>query len=83
MVVDYINAKRSITVGIIPLDNEAMLNLQGQIKQFNLPISFRNPETGLVEENVNTILPESQIEYYTIQTNKVRFNEFSLTFTEL
>lgn len=83
MVVDYINKKRSITVGIIPVDNEKMLTLQEQIKNFNSLISFRNPETGLVEENVNCILPESQIEYYTIQTNKVRFKEFSLTFTEL
>lgn len=82
-VVDYINKKRSITVGIIPVDNEKMLTLQEQIKNFNSLISFRNPETGELEENVNCILPDTEIEYYTIQNDKVRFNGFKLTFTEL
>jgi hypothetical protein len=82
-VVDYINFKRSISVGIIPLDDAAMRELQTQIKQFNLLITFRNPETGELENNVNCILPESEIEYYTIQQNKVRYNAFELTFTEL
>lgn len=82
-VVDYINRKRNITVGIIPLDDLAMKNLQTAIKEFNVSITFRNPETGELEENINCILPEAEIEYYTIQVNKVSYNGFELTFNEL
>lgn len=82
-VIDYINKKRTITVGIIPLDNDSMKSLQQQIKEFNVSITFRNPETGELEENINCILPESEIDYYTIQADKVLFNGFELTFSEL
>lgn len=82
-VVDLINHKRIITVGIIPLDNEAMVALQNAINKFNVSISFRNPLTGALEENVNCIIPSNGVEYYTIQANKVLFNAFSLEFIEL
>lgn len=82
-VIDYINRKRSITVGIIPLDKESMLNLQSQIKELNASITFLNPETGELEENINCILPQSEIDYYTIQVDKTLYNGFELTFTEL
>lgn len=82
-VVDYINKKRNITVGIIPVDDESMRSLQAAIKEFNVSITFRNPETGELEENLNCILPETEIEYYTIQVNKVSYNGFELTFSEL
>lgn len=82
-VVDYINTKRTIEVGIIPLDSAAMIALQNAISAFNVSISFRNPNTGTLEENVNCIIPENDIEYYTIQANKVSFNAFTLKFTEL
>ena len=65
-VVDLINHKRTIEVGIIPLDSEAMKNLLTAIDSFNVSISFLNPQTGTLEENVNCIIPESEIEYYTI-----------------
>jgi hypothetical protein len=42
-VVDYINSKREIEVGIIPLDAAAMATLQTAIDKFNVSISFRNP----------------------------------------
>lgn len=82
-VVDYINHKRTIEVGIIPLDAEAMKNLQTAIDAFSVSISFLNPQTGALEENVACIIPDSEVEYYTIQVNKVLFNAFSLKFTEL
>lgn len=82
-VVDYINSKRTIEVGIIPLDAAAMAALQTAIDNFNVSISFRNPKTNAIEENVNCIIPTDGIEYYTIQTDKVMYNAFSLTFTEL
>lgn len=82
-VVDLINQKRTIEVGIIPLNSEAMTALLTAIDAFNVSISFRNPQTGLLEENVDCIIPDSDVEYYTIQANNVLFNAFSLTFTEL
>lgn len=82
-VVDYINHKRTIKVGIIPLDSAAMVALQADIDAFNVSISFRNPDTGALEENVNCIIPDSEVEYYTIQVNKVMYKAFNLEFIEL
>ena len=82
-VVDYINAKRTIDVGIIPLDSAAMMALQADIDAFDVSISFRNPITGALEENVHCIVPSNGVEYYTIQQDKVMFNAFSIKFTEL
>lgn len=82
-VVDYINAKREIEVGIIPLNATVMAQLQEAIDAFNVSISFRNPKTNVLEEDVNCIIPDNGVEYYTIQADKVMYNAFTLTFTEL
>lgn len=82
-VVDFINHKRTIEVGIIPLDDAAMKRLQTAIDAFNVTLSFRNPLTGALEEGVNCILPSSNIEYYTIQVNKVMYKALTLKFIEL
>ena len=80
-VVDYINTKRIIEVGIIPLDDTAMAELQTAIKDFDVMISFRNPRTNQLE-TIFCIIPESGIEYYTIQANKVMYKAFKLKFIE-
>lgn len=82
-VVDYINAKRSIEVGIIPLNDTATAEIQAAIAAFNVTISFLNPKTKALEENVNCIIPSNEVEYYTIQVNNVKCNAVKLTFTEL
>lgn len=82
-VVDYINRKRNITVGIIPLDAEAMQSLQAAIGAFNVTLSFLNPRTNELETNIPCIIPSNAIEYYTIQADKVMYKAFTLTFTEL
>lgn len=82
-VVDYINQKRQIKVGIIPLDDTIMTNLKTAIDNFNVNISFLNPNTKALEENIDVIIPSNEIKYYTIQVNKVSFDGFTLTFTEL
>lgn len=82
-VVDYINQKRTIEVGIIPLDNATMAKLKADIKKFNVAISFLNPETKTLENGVNCIIPSDEVNYYTIQANKVLFDAVTLTFTEL
>ena len=81
-VVDYINTKRIIEVGIIPLDDTDMANLQTAIKDFDVMISFRNPRTNQLE-TIFCIVPESGVEYYTIQANKVMYKAFRIKFIEL
>lgn len=82
-VVDYINHKRTLEVSIIPLDGATMAELQAAVKAFNVSISFRNPETNALEEDVNCIIPSSGVEYYTIQADKVLYNAFTLKIIEL
>lgn len=82
-VVDYISQKREIEVGIIAINDSKMKQLLTAIDGFNVSISFRNPLTGSLEEGVNCIVPDSNVEYYTIQSNKVLYKAFKLKFTEL
>lgn len=81
-VVEYINAKRQIEVGIIPLDDAKMLSLLADIEKFNVSLSFRNPRLNELE-SINAIIPESNVEYYTIQINRVSYEAMTLTFIEL
>lgn len=82
-VVDYINKKRKIEVGIIPLTDENMAALQADIDAFNVLVSFRNPQTNQLEEGVNCIIPENEVEYYTIQAGKVMYQALTLSFEEV
>lgn len=82
-VVDYINKKRTIEVGIIPLDDTAMASLLSAIDAFNVSISFRNPKTNELEADVNCIIASHEVEYYTIQATKVMYQKITLQFTEL
>lgn len=82
-VVDYINTKRQIEVGIITLDEADAQTILAAVEGFNVLISYRDPRTGALVEGVNCIIPDTDVEYYTIQTDKVLVNEFSLKFTEL
>ena len=82
-VVDYINSKYVIEVGFIPLSGEDMERLQMDIERFEVIISFLNPVTNELREHIACIIPESGVEYYTIQQNKVMYKAFTLTFTEL
>lgn len=82
-VVDLINAKRTIDVGIIPLEADDMVLLQEYIDNFNVSISFMNPVTGVREENVPCIIPSNGVDYYTIQVDKVMTRAMKLKFIEL
>lgn len=81
-VVDYVNTKREIEVGIIPLKADVLKNLLNAISNFSVNISFLNPDTNTLE-NLAVIIPESNIEYYTIQANNVSVKTFTLKFIEL
>lgn len=81
--VKYVNSKRTFEVGIIPLDSTAMKNLLTEVDKFNVSISYRDPETNALVENVNCIIPNHLVEYYTIQVGKVSYKAFSLQIKEL
>ena len=81
-VVDYINTKRTIEVGIIALNDEVLKALMTDIANLNVTISFLNPATNTVV-TANCIIPQKNIEYYTIQANKVMCKAFTLSFIEL
>lgn len=81
-VVDLINKKRQIEVGIIPLSAESMVELQNAIAGFNVSITFLNPDTGNLE-TANCIIPDDEVEYYAIRVDKVLTKAFTLTFIEL
>lgn len=83
MVVDKLNTKRQIEVGIITVDAASAKALLAEVAKFNVALSFLNPYTNEIEAAVNVIIPGTDISYYTIQTSKTLINEFTLTFTEL
>jgi hypothetical protein len=80
--VKYITSKRIIEVGIIPLDEDALKELEAIIDRFKLSISFTDPKTGVLQ-TTTCILPSHNVEYYTIQAGKVMTKAFSLKFEEL
>lgn len=82
-VVDFINHKRTITVGLIPLDPVTMAQILNNLEGFNVSISFRNPLTNELETGVNCIIPDTNIDYYTIQADKVLYKACTLAFIEL
>lgn len=81
-VVDYINTKRTIEATIIPLDDAAMKTVAALIGAMNVSITYREPQTGELA-TIAAIIPANEIEYYTIQANKVSYNAMVLTFIEL
>ena len=82
-VVKYINNKRVLEVGIIPLDDTVMARLLTDVDKFKVSISFRDPQTNLISENVVCIIPKNTVDYYTIQAGKVMYKAFSLQIKEL
>lgn len=82
-VVDIINTKRTIEVGIIPLTDSVMLQLQNAINGFNVSISYLDPQTNELTENINCMIPSNAVDYYTIQDGNVLYNKCSIKITEL
>ncbi len=81
--VKYVTTKRSFDVGIIPLDDASIKALLAEIAKFQVSISYRDPDTGTLVENVKCIIPDNAVEYYTIRADKVMYKAFSIKITEL
>lgn len=80
--VQYINTKHIIEAGIIPLDAAAMASLQEQINKFEVTVAYLCPETKELK-TINCMISQQAVDYYTIQGSNVKFQAFSLVFTEL
>ncbi len=81
--VKYIATKRTIEVGIIPLNDDAMKALLAEANKFQVSISYRDPETGELVENIKCIIPDNAVEYYTIRADKVMYKAFTIKISEL
>lgn len=79
--VRYVNTKRVITVGIIPLDATVNKDLITELNKFKLRVEYLDPATGELGR-VGCILPKHNIEYYTIQADKIQTKAYILTFEE-
>ena len=80
--VKFINSKKVIMVGIIPLDAETNENLVAALNTFKMTVDFLDPATGQLGR-ATCIIPKNSIEYYTIQADKVQTKAYTLTFEEL
>lgn len=82
--VKYVNSKRVLSVGIIPLDCASAKTLLTEINKFNVTISFLNPQTNTLENNIKCIIPQNTVDFYTINdVNGARLNAFTFTIQEL
>ena len=82
LMVKYINTKRILEVGIIPLDDASLSSLLTEIDKFTVKVSFLNPKTKALE-TIDCIVPQTSVEYYTVQAGNVSLKAFALKFTEL
>lgn len=76
--VKYKGSKYVLEVGFVPLDDTSMANLLSVLDEFNVTISFRDPKTNQIYENLVCIIPNHLVEYYTIRADKVSYKAFSV-----
>lgn len=81
-VVDYINTKRAVEVGFIPLSDAECSSLFSNMQDIAVTLSFLDPKSGEMTEAA-CLCPSDSVEYYTIRADKVSFKAFTLKFTEL
>ena len=79
--VKYINTKKALKVGIIPLDNVAAASLLNQLNKFEVTVKYLDPETKQLE-TIECIVPSNNVGYYTIRADKVMTKAYTIKFTE-
>ena len=76
--IKYRGSKYTLEVGFIPLDDTSMSQLLTVLDEFSVTVSFRDPKTNLLVENLVCIIPNHLVEYYTIRADKVSYKAFSV-----
>lgn len=81
-VIDVINKKFKVYVGLRHMTQEEMSSFLAAIENYVISVSFLEPKTNSIKTiTAYTGIPEP--EYYTIQDNKVLYKPLSLNFIEL
>lgn len=81
--ITYKGSKYVLEVGFIPLDDASMSQLLTVIDSFDVKVSFRDPKTNLMVENVHCIIPTNLVEYYTIRAGNVSYKAFSVQIKQI
>lgn len=81
-VVDYINAKRKLDVTFIPMFDDEAIHILNDIDDMVVTCSFLNPLTNGLD-TITGIIPKNNIEYYTIQSDRVIYQKFKISIEEL
>ena len=81
--ITYKYKRRVIEVGIIPLDDATMMRFLSDVDKFRVSVSFRDPLTNTMVENMTCIIPNHIVDYYTIQVGNVKYKAFSLQLKEI
>lgn len=82
MVIDIVNKKRKISVGLRHTTDEEMKEFLAAIESYVVTIQVRNPKTNALL-SLNCYIGTPEPEYYTIQTGKVIYKPLNLNFIEL
>lgn len=81
--ITYKYKRRTIEVGIIPLNDAAMKNFLADVDQFRVSVSFRDPSTNRITEDMTCIIPSHIVDYYTIQVGNVKYQAFTVVLKEV
>lgn len=72
-----------LTVGIVPLDDDVMKRLQEDLSKFSITVSFRDPKTNALKNNVKCIVPTYHAEYYNLAGKGRMYKGFKFIIKEL
>lgn len=81
MNVKYINTKKVLKAGIIPLDTSTNQSLLKELNKFQVTVEYLEPETNTIQ-TIECIVPDNSIKYYTIRADKVSLQTYTVTFTQ-
>lgn len=81
MNVKYINTKKVITVGIIPLESSDSKALLTQLNKFQVQVEYLEPETEALQ-TIDCIIPSNNVKYYRIWADKTMMDAYTITFTQ-
>ena len=80
--VKYINEKKVVTVGIIPLNDTSTTSLLSELNKFKVTVSYLEPETNELK-TITCIAPKNSLKYYKVIAGDTMLKAYSIQFTEL
>ena len=81
MNVKYINTKKVLNVGIIPLDSISSKSLLTELNKFEVEVEYLEPETEALQ-TISCIVPSNNVKYYRILADKTMMDAYKVTFTQ-